>query len=73
MCITSLYCNLDADFNPRPREGSDHLYTAQYDNSTNFNPRPREGSDCICVSRISATLHFNPRPREGSDPRHPVS
>ena len=34
-----------ADFNPRPREGSDLRSTDVLFPLVNFNPRPREGSD----------------------------
>ena len=35
----------DGNFNPRPREGSDHTVRYAWGNKTDFNPRPREGSD----------------------------
>ena len=40
-CLRSVF----ADFNPRSREGSDHLTRVQLDDNDDFNPRSREGSD----------------------------
>ena len=55
------------DFNPRSREGSDHIWTVQTKDSRNFNPRSREGSDERHPISTSDIRNFNPRSREGSD------
>ena len=39
------------NFNPRPREGDDHVEHLQPSLSANFNPRPREGDDGTIDSR----------------------
>ena len=59
-----------ANFNPRPREGSDRERKTGKQISRNFNPRPREGSDFTSLWKESGYTNFNPRPREGSDPTY---
>ena len=58
----------DNDFNPRSREGSDHIKSITVGCVIDFNPRSREGSDIVYINYITGQLYFNPRSREGSDP-----
>ena len=44
--------NIDTNFNPRSREGSDMKKSVLMFPRRNFNPRSREGSDGSCDSCI---------------------
>ncbi len=55
------------DFNPRTREGCDHLTAMPLVNNLHFNPRTREGCDLLTAIRLILTINFNPRTREGCD------
>ena len=55
------------DFNPRSREGSDHLPPGCGQGHAYFNPRSREGSDFRQSVLWVNVGNFNPRSREGSD------
>ena len=58
-----------ASFNPRAREGRDHLSQGRRHISIGFNPRAREGRDDGEVAAARAQTGFNPRAREGRDHR----
>ena len=57
------------NFNPRSREGSDHLPSLPGIPPGYFNPRSREGSDAFGQEPGKHGKDFNPRSREGSDTR----
>ena len=51
-----------ADFNPRPREGSDSIVQKFDLYMIYFNPRPREGSDAGKVDDIAKAQQFQSTP-----------
>ena len=54
------------DFNPRSREGSDHVRNTPAIPPANFNPRSREGSDCFCDFPERHTLISIHAPAKGA-------
>mgnify|MGYP006991313103 FL=1 len=54
-------------FNPRTREGCDHIDALLLGDRVHFNPRTREGCDDQHRERFTVPGHFNPRTREGCD------
>ena len=50
--------SIRANFNPRSREGSDHLAPPLHPGIPHFNPRSREGSDGRCVVDVHAAIRF---------------
>ena len=58
---------LEYNFNPRLREGGDHVITFNVYTPIYFNPRLREGGDKVGCNGIRKQIYFNPRLREGGD------
>ena len=70
LCLFLQRCQL-ADFNPRPREEGDKIFTIDFIFMCHFNPRPREEGDLNCLSASAPPCqNFNPRPREEGDNIH---
>ena len=57
-------------FNPRAREGRDHIQEHEDKRYQCFNPRAREGRDLPASALTALRTGFNPRAREGRDLRH---
>ena len=55
------------NFNPRPREEGDCIYSLVLHLCENFNPRPREEGDGVGIVKKIPLVYFNPRPREEGD------
>ena len=51
-------CYLIQDFNPRSREGSDHIICIKRQIFEHFNPRSREGSDLAWHTLIINSIQF---------------
>ncbi len=58
---------MNANFNPRTREGCDRRPVHGGQPARDFNPRTREGCDTGSTSGCSIETYFNPRTREGCD------
>ena len=56
-----------ASFNPRTREGANHLLIQWVGNIKSFNPRTREGANVLAHHYLLVHRGFNPRTREGAN------